>query len=95
MRVSCRVSCAVTGRLTVSSAIARRLGLPAGTRTLGSLTRTLSPNVHYRLTIRVPAARLAVARFQGLRRINATVAVTATHTGGSRRTARRTVSITP
>ena len=95
VRVSCRVTCKVTGRLTVGSAIARRLGLPRGTTTLGSLTRTLRPNVRHHLTIRIPAARLAVARFQRLRRINATVAVTATHTGGSQRSARRSVSITP
>jgi hypothetical protein len=95
VRVSCRVTCTVTGRLTVSNALARRLGLAVGRRTLGSLTRTLTPNVRHRVTIRVPAARLAVARFQGLRRINATVAVTVTHTGGSRRSVRQAVSITP
>ncbi len=95
VRLTCRVACKVTGRLSVSTATARRLGLRPGRTLLGSFSRTLTPATQHRVTIRVPSARLATARRRGLGRISATIVVTARHAGGSLKTVRRTVSITP
>ena len=89
--VRCSLRCTVRGKLVVSKANARKLGLKK--RTLATLSRTLATTKKTRLRLRVPAKVRAALKRAGVKSIRATLTITARHIGGRAKTSKKVVRI--
>ena len=87
----CALRCTVRGKLVVSRANARKLGLKK--RTLATLSRTLTTTTKTRLRLRVPAKVRAALKRKGVKSIRATLTITARHAGGRAKTSKKVVRI--
>jgi extracellular elastinolytic metalloproteinase len=90
-RVACDASCTVTAKLTVSKKMRRKLGLRS--RTVGTLKRSLAASTSKRLTIKLTATTKRALKRHHMRKLKATLAVTARYSDGRHAGARRSVTI--
>jgi hypothetical protein len=91
-RVSCDLRCTAAAKLTLSTKLAKQLGLK-NKRTVGSLRRTLAAGSSKRLTIKLTRKAKRALKRHDRKRVTATVTVTVRYADGRADTAKRKVRI--